>query len=454
MYMKSNSLLNHQLESLLLHDKHHLENTRFPIVTVSSTFREDLKQFYGFEHDPNLRDVVFSRAHYSMALGIAIEAWKTEKQNPSFFHRDAKKAWLVDPTNYVQAKDWKKIESTELIGRTLARNAFLKWVKDKVDTVARNKLPITSAITPSLLYLFQNVERPIISLHYEAGNILASVGKKVVQVLTDPHVRDQYLTYADLPNMRFCVFDEKTKSDFLEKASFLNKKVNPDHVVITGSPIDPRIVDARKKKSVDDMKKRPLRICISTGGLGTNKQEVRHIMEKLLDFARMRPSPIQILCYTGTQHDFHAMIENIAKQEHVAVEPLENEDAKLRIIHGKHIVEVNEQLITYGFPWADGFITKPSGDMAYDAAVSGNFLLFLTPWGEWEKNIQEIFEQKGIGRVANPDHIKEQILALQKPTLGNKEKESWFVSAKEKALKLPPLFHNGSEKILEVTKTF
>lgn len=445
------AFLNPQLESLLLNDKHHLEETKYPIVTVSSTFREDLKQYYGLEHDPNVRDIVFSRAHYSMALGVAVQAWKTD--GASFFKRDPKRAWLADPTNYVQAKDWAKVESTELIGRTLARNPVLKWIKDQVDTIARNKLPLTSAITPSLLYLFQSVDRPIISMHYEAGNILGSIGKKVVQVLTDPHVREQYLTYAHLPNMRYCVFDEKTKSDFLEKAAFMNKDIDPTHIVVTGPPIDPRIVKAREQKTAGALRKRPLRICVTTGGLGTNKQEVKEVLEQLLDLARMRPSPIQILCYAGTQHDFHTMIEHVAEKEHVAIDSLENGHARLRLIHGKHIVRTNEQLITYGFPWADGFITKPSGDMAYDAASAGCFLLFLSPWGPWEKNIQNVFEQEGIGRMANVDHIKKQVSALQQQAL-HENTESWFEHAQELALKLPNLFLKGSKNILEVADSF
>lgn len=449
----SNSLLNKQIETLLQQDKKQLEKTKYPIVTVSSTFKEDLKEYYGMEHDPNIRDIVFSRAHYSMALGVAIKAWEKEGEMSIPFIPKPELSWLVDPTNYVQAKDWKKVESTELIGQTLARNKLLKWIKDQVDTFARNKLPITSAITPPLLYLFQHVERPIISMHYEAGNILGSVGKKVVQVVTDPHIRPQYLTYSHLPNMRFCVFDEKTKSDFLEKAALYGKDVDPTHVVVTGSPIDPRIIRAREKKNPTHLRKRPLRICITTGGLGTNKQEVKHIMEQLLDLTRMRPSPIQILCYAGTQHDFHTMFVSIAKNEHIAIEPLENTHAKLRVIHGKRILQANEQLIKYGFPWADGFITKPSGDMAYDAAAAGCFVLFLTPWGEWEKNIQNIFEQFEIGREANTQKIKEQLAILQKPIAHN-EKESWFFHAQEQALNLPSKFSHGCQNILKVANTF
>ncbi|HAV15361.1 MAG TPA: hypothetical protein DCX25_03455 [Candidatus Pacebacteria bacterium] len=450
-----NTLLDSQLDTLLAQDRRFIESTEFPIVTVSSSFREDLKQFYGMEHDPNMRDVVFSRAHFSMAFAMAVEAWLPQKDRQHLEkyiapQPNAKRAWFIDPTNYVQSKDWSKIQTIEYIGRKLARNSFLKWVKDRIDTFARNRLPITTAITPPLLHLFQHVHRPIISLHYEVGNILAGVGKHVVQVVTDPHVRDQYLDHADLPNIKFCVFDEKTKSDFLEKAALFGKHVDEKRVIVTGPPVCPRVVGARKKKSIHDLRRRPLRICITTGGLGTNKEEVRKILSELLDLVRKRPEPIHILCYAGTQHDFTLMIQDIAKKEHITIEPLENENAKFRLIHGKHIVELNEQLIQYAFPWADVFITKPSGDMAYDAAAAGCSLLFLTPWGEWEKNIQEVFEQQGVGRKAEIEHIKTQVNVLSVRALHNNE--SWFEHAKEKALNLPALFLHGSENILNIAK--
>jgi hypothetical protein len=454
-----NSLLSDELERLLRDDKHLMEVTRYPIVTVSSSFREDLKHFYGMEHDPNMRDVVFSRAHFSMAFGVAVYAWMSSgaDQECPLSEKitapcDAKIAWLVDPTNYVRPQDWSKIQSTEYIGRRLARNKYLKWIKDRIDTIARNQLPITTAITPPLLHVCEHIERPIISFHYEAGNILAGVGKRVVQVLTDPHVREQYLHFADLPNVKFCVFDERTKVEFLEKAAAFGKKVDPEKVVVTGPPIDPRVAAMRLKKSPANLTKRPLRLCITTGGLGTNKAEIGEMLHMLLDLLRKRPLPLQILCYGGTNHDFTVMIQEIAKQEHVRIGDLEDESAPFRLIHGKHIVGLNEQLITYGFSWADGFITKPSGDMAYDAAAAGCFLLTLTPWGEWENNIRQVFEQRGVSMPADISHIKEQVLMLGNPDLDHNK--SWFAYAQKNALELPHLFHDGPKHILNVAKNW
>lgn len=453
------SLLDSQTEALLRNDKMLIERTRFPMVTVSSSFREDLKQFYGMDHDPMMRDVVFSRAHFSMTFGVAVYAWVSSGADKECTLSekitakcDQNIAWFVDPTNYVRSEDWSKIQSTEYIGRHLARNRVLKWIKDQVDTVARNKLPITNAITPPLLHLFQKVERPIISFHYEAGNILGSTGKKVVQVVTDPHIRDQYLHLAHLPNMKYCVMDEKTREDFLEKAAIFKKDVDPNRVIITGPPVDPRIIAARKKKNPFALKRRPLRLCITTGGLGTNKEEIKEILMLLFDLLRKRPSHIQLLCYGGTQHDFTLMVQEIAKKERIAIGNLEDENAPFRLIHGKHIVGLNEEMITYAFPWADGFITKPSGDMAYDAAAAGCFLLFLTPWGKWEENIQQVFEQRGIGRRAQVDYIKEQIGVLGSPILLHYD--SWYAKAMQNALDIPPLFLNGAKNILNVAKNW
>jgi len=44
-------------------------------------------------------------------------------------------------------------------------------------------------------------------------------------MITDPHVRADYLNEAERENVTFLVFDDKTKIDFLEKAAVLHKKV-------------------------------------------------------------------------------------------------------------------------------------------------------------------------------------------------------------------------------------
>lgn len=441
-----------QLRILEQRDAVLLEKTQFPIVTVSATFREELRRFYGHQKTAPSRDIVFSRAHFSMALGVAVQAWtripsKDGEQETCELSSEIpichpSKAWLIDPTNYVQSQDWAKIRSTETIGRLLARNALLKWLKDKIDTVVRNRLPITSAITPPLLKVFGNVQRPIISFHYESGNILAGAGKKVVQVVTDPHVRDQYLKHADLPNIRFCVFDQSTKTEFLRKAEILQKRVNPARVIVTGPPIDPRIVACRQGKNPQQLQDRPLRLCITTGGLGTNKSEVHTILHELFDLLRKRPHPVQILAYAGTNQDFVEMFQDIAKTERIKIDPLEDPEAHFRLIAGDRIMENNDRLIEFAFPWADVFITKPSGDMAYDAAAAGCALLFLQPWGEWEENIEKVFTALGVGIQADPKRIKSQVKLL------SDHRDNWFARAQQTSLDLPELFLHGSAKIL------
>lgn len=421
---------------ILKKDKKLLEHTRVPIVTVAASFRHDLAKFHNIDIPDTEDEVLFSRAHYSMALAIAIRAWKDKI--------DPKRAWLVDPTNYVSHIDWKKVEFTETVGKLMARNPLLKFIKDLIDTRARNKLPITKAITTPLLYLFEHVDTPILSFHYESGNILGSIGKHVVQVVTDPHVREQYLDYAQLRTMRFCVFDENTKVSFLEKAATLGKDVDPKRVIVTGPPVDPRVVACRKLKNPKQLDKRPLRLCIATGGLGTNKSEIEQCVRSLTVLLRMPNPGIQVILYVGVHQDIRESMHRICRQEGVPTSTISDTNAPVRILYSPHIVEANEALIKYGFPWADGFVTKPSGDMAYDAAAAGCFLLTLEPWGEWEHNIRDIFEQRGISRRAIPAEFAQQLGAL----LSERGGASWMQQAMKQSLELPSLFLEGSKNIL------
>ena len=460
------SLLNARLARALSKDKKLLMETQVSIVTVSATFRRS-KLFFSDLYadtqttiDDESSDVVFSRAHYSMALAIAIQAWMKKKYEISF-HRDRashlvfpeaipSEAWFVDPTNYVPSSQWKKIAFTEFLGKLIARTPILKTIKDEIDKRGRKELPIRSAIIPPLLHLFAHVHRPIISLHNETGNVLAGVGKKVLQVITDPYVRNEYLDYAHLSTMRFAVFDEKTKTDTIERAKLLNKKLDPDRVIVTGPPIDPRIVACASHKNPLGHTQRPLRICVTTGGLGTNKQEISQALHELMDFLRMRPHPVQLVMYAGTHRDFTKMVIQIAHEEHIPIENHQNTDAKLRLLFSDHIVDANELLIKYAFPWADCFITKPSGDMAYDAVASGASVLFLNSWGVWEDHVRDVFEQKEIGRVAELSEIKKQIEALLIPVDG----ESWFSSAMRRAQEIDPLFLRGAERILQEARNW
>ena len=53
---------------------------------------------------------------------------------------------------------------------------------------------------------------------------------------------------------------------------------------------------------------------------------------------------------------------------------LDDEEAEVRILYADNLVEANELMIEYMFPWADGVMTKPSGDMAYD--IGWNLFIF------------------------------------------------------------------------------
>ena len=434
-------------------DKLLLEQTHLPIVTVSATFREDLKEMHGFHENEHIRDIVFSRAHYSMAVGIAVAAWGNKV--------DPDKAWIVDPTNYVTHDHWRSIVLTEVIGKTVARHPLLKFLKDVVDKFGRQKLPILTSITPPLLYLCHRVKKPILSLHIAAGNILAAQGKKVVQVVTDPHVRADYLTHAALPNIRFCLFDERTRSEFLEKAGLHNIAVDPKRVIVTGPPVDPRIVACRNKKIA--WRSGPLRLCIATGGLGTNKPEIHSLLNQLLPELRTKNPRWQIMMYAGTQRDVKDVALDVALQNQVGTKLIQVKDPdtfmadkqlheqldlrSLTILYHPQIIDANELLLQYAFPWAHGFITKPSGDMAYDAAASGSFMLTLKEWGEWELNIKAVFEQQEISREA---HVANIVKQLEFCMSAQSRAQSWIEKAMLQACSMDKLFLQGAKNIVNL----
>lgn len=426
------------LEKTLTYDRERLAKTELPILTVAGTFREDVKRLYGLPNNDTERDTVFSRAHFSMAVAIANQVWGG-RIHP-------KKAWLADPTNYVSVEDWQKILLTETVGKTIARHGILHQLKSFIDQFGRSKLPILDSITPPLLYLTEDIDRPILSMHIAAGNILAAQGKKVVQVVTDPHVRAEYVQHADRPNIAFCVFDERTQLEFLEVSAINNILVDPQRVIVTGPPIDPRIVAARDKKVA--WRSGMLKLCIATGGLGTNSYEIRQVLSQLLPHLRREPCPYQIVLYAGTQKDIAQIGYDLAEENHIPVATLSKSNARFRIAYHPQILDANELLIKHVFPWADGFITKPSGDMAYDAVAAGCFLLTLSEWGIWEERIREIFEQRDISREAETDALIAQLAVLQQAVRG----KSWIENAMHQTLKIEKLFLRGSEKIVKVMK--
>jgi len=403
-----------------------LTSVQVPIATVSAAFEPDKDQ------------VLFSRAHYSMANAVFIAALMNHKTS-----------WLFDPTNFVSADKWGKVVFTEKVGQLIARHPLLKDIKDLTDTRARNKLPLTDAIKQPLLENFKNVTQPIISLHYEAGNILIQQNHTVLQVVTDPHVRPQYLIHVKNPNLYYAVFDNKTKTELIEKAYTLqNFKLPLNRIFVTGAPVDPRIEKKDKNRTIRAFKKRPLRLTITTGGLGTNKPEIEALLPKLVPL--LKQNQIQLALYTGTHPDFLEMYQDFAQKHQLKLNNnLKKIDSKtpLILVHDNNIVDLNNLLIDHIFPWADGFITKPSGDMAYEAIAAGCFLLTLEPWGEWEENIRQHFEELGLSRRLDHQHPAEQITALK--TIPITQSKPWIQLALEKAHQLQQSLSQGSLNIIK-----
>lgn len=407
------------------------EKTQVPIVTVSASYRKELADKYQTTvHTP--ADIVFSRAHYSMAEAIRQQAILAKK-----------KAVVSDPINFVSKKDWNKIETTEKIGKIIARYKILKDIKDRLNNLVRGSSPVGKVIKKPLLYLTEKTRQPIISVHYEAGNILVKNGKTVIQCVTDPHIHPQYLESLPSPKITFAVFDEKTKTMLLDEAKRLNKKIEDKQVVVTGAFIDPRLNKIGKTKKIFKTNE-PINIAITTGGLGTNLKEIKNILEsfrKLLE----PPEKIRLFLYAGTHVDFRNFFEEYAGKNNIRIGNLDDEEAKIRILYDDSIIDANENLIKYMFPWADGVITKPSGDMAYDAAAAGCFLLFLEPWGSWEENIQKIFIKKQIGFDLDTDNALGHLQSLLRS--GKLKK------AMEETIKMDSLFRDGSKNIINLHAT-
>lgn len=416
-------------------ERHLLETVQIPIVTVSATFKEELEKEFGEKPEENTPDVTFSRAHYSMANALVVAATKNKKT-----------FWMIDPTNYVSARDWPKIMFTQRLGRLIARSPLLKQLKDIMDTRLRNQLPLTGAIREPLTYVTGRVTRPIISLHYEAGNILLENGKTVLQVVTDPHVRPQYLTHADNPKLSWAVFDEKTKARLIELGFILGHKIDEKRVTVTGCPVDPRIVLKDRNTAIRGYRHRPLRLAITTGGLGTNKDEILKLLTALTP--AIKKGDVHIAAYSGVHEDFQTMFTTFARVHHLKIGQENDPQAPFRIFYGHDIVDSNEILLDYVFPWADGFITKPSGDMAYEAIAAGCFLLTLRPWGEWEENIRAITEAMGVSIRADLDNILSQLTAIT--TMPVEKNTPWVELALSRAQKHAKAFSQGAFNILKL----
>ncbi len=411
-------------------DKKQLQNVQVPIVTTSASFRSDIAKNFGEKslwRDP---DIVFSRGHFSMSIALLQEAYELGLSS-----------WLIDPVNYVSKSDWNKLKAVVFIGQLVAKFPFLKQVKDKTDTLTRGNLPITRAITKPLLYATAEDDTPIISVHYETGNILAKTGRTVLQVVTDPQIRPQYLMEAGRKNITFAVFNEETKNEFRQKAKEKEIVLDEDRIVVTGPPVDPRVVRARKRKNALTFKSRPLRLAITTGGLGQNSDEIRNCLKSLKD--KVKNGQVQLILYASTLPQFRKEYDNFAKSVGINVPArVDDESASVRVIYSTSVVEANQSLIEHAFAWADGFITKPSGDMAYDAIGAGCFVLSLSPWGTWEENVQKIFSNLSVLKDAKSEHLSVQLDELIS--------SGWIYAAINNALKIDKLFLNGAKNIVEL----
>jgi hypothetical protein len=158
-----------------------------------------------------------------------------------------------------------------------------------------------------------------------------------------------------------------------------------------------------------------------------------------------KPEKIHLFLFAGTHRDFRNFYEDFAQKNHIRIGDLDDETARLRILYEDSVIDANENLIQYAFSWADGFITKPSGDMAYDAVGAGCFVLFLDPWGEWEENIQKRFIDKGLGdNIGGQDFVK---------FFHKLNKKGFFKKAMKAAQNQPEIFYEGANNIIDLQQT-
>ena len=416
-----------ELPRTLHDDRHRIEEAQVPIVTISATYKSEIAEHLG-EHSRVINEAVLSRAHYSMSMAVFSQA-----------DLMGLTSWYVDPMNYVSQEGWKKIAFVERVGKLTARVPLLKTVKGLADTFVRGKLPIQDAIEKPLLYVTERAHFPIVSLHAIAGSVIAKSGKEVVQVVTDPFVRPEYIPEIERKNVVFAVFDQQTKDEFLSVAKKLKMNLPDKRIVITGPPVDPKIVAVRSQKNPIAYKSRELRLVVATGGLGTNKGEIRQLLDNVLP--KIESEKISLLLYAGTQNDFKEMFLELCSKYEIEAGDVDSL-AKVRIIYNESIMQANRDLVKHAFYWADGFVTKPSGDMAYDAVAAGCFILSLDPWGYWEKKIEENFTARQIATRADADNFMEQIKKLSK--------SSWIEKAIQNALDIDKIYLEGAKRIVDL----
>lgn len=421
-----------QLDKAYKSQKRRLAEVQVPIATVSATYRKELSYWY---KNPmtTAGDLVYSRAHYSMAEAVRYQAELMDLSTQ-----------VADPMNFVDPENWKKVKFTEVIGKVVARKNLIKKLKDKLDKLIRSKSPITEPIARPLKLLFEDVKQPIICLHYEAANLLNLQNQPLVDVVTDPHVRQHYLKALPLKGQPhnspyYAVFDPQTKVEFLNLAKKLGKSLDPEKVVVTGPPIDPRIIKSQKRTKLE--LQLPLNLAVTTGGLGQNLDEIKKVLSSLAPLLKP-PEKIRLFLYAGTHKDFRNFYEDFCAKNNLRIGNLDESGAQVRILFEDSIVDANNNLIKYMFPWADGVVTKPSGDMAYDAVAAGCFLWLLSPWGEWEENVARFFISAGIAKNLDTNQAKEQFERLYD--------DEFFSQARKNIEKLPKTFFNGAKNIVKL----
>ena len=133
--------------------------------------REDIKGWYGADRERNYHWCRSSRAHFDGTI-VATQAWDGTVNQ---------KAWLVDPTNFTQDQ-WKSIKAHWSDWQNLARNPMLKWLKMMIGYVW-TEIAYIRFYYPPLLYLTENITKPICRFMWLRAIFYSSMAKTVLQTI-------------------------------------------------------------------------------------------------------------------------------------------------------------------------------------------------------------------------------------------------------------------------------
>ncbi len=303
----------------------------------------------------------------------------------------------VDVLQYVNNRDFLKFEKLARRAKRVASSPRLHDVYNRYSPLIRRIVNPDKKVQPVVDYFAKSIasrgdNTPVITTHYSVGNALLESlkargdGRSVVHYVTDPsHIHTQYLKHKDDPRTHYFVFDKATASA-LEDAG-----VDADKISVTGFSTHPDLSPAEARSVAD----RKLRVGIFTGGVGTNRAEIETIVQNF------NPENQQLVVYCGTHTDImESSLGLVSRNLRTKIVPAQNFQES--DIGDEHIVFVVGTSLEGAVPasykvlnWSDVVATKPSGDIAIEAVLSGHPVIPLSHWGVQEDVIDDMLHAYG-----------------------------------------------------------